>query len=299
MPRSFRDYTWQDWRHLRPFTQTLKTIRYRAIDAIHMRQAPRSGGLASLVQSVSGRDVLVTIAYCDPELIAWQVPLVRHYVPHALHIVADNTPDDKQAASIENYARRGGALYLRLPKNPWGTGSRSHGIAMNWMWRNVLRPGAPRAFGFLDHDIFPLAPDDPFSILSQQSFYGVVRRAGRRWFLWAGFCFFRFDAVADLPLDFGQDWFIGLDTGGGNWSVLYERVDPIEFKLIYFTYSASQSSGRRTILQWCGAWMHEGGWMWKGDFELAKREAVESILKPHLAAAAAKPGATAAAPISS
>lgn len=285
MPRSFRDYTWSDWQHLRPFTQTLKTLRYRAIDFIHMRRPSPSGDLASLISSVQGRHVLVTIAYCDPEVIAWQVPLVRRYVPQALHVVADNTPDDEQADSIERYARRGGALYLRLPKNPWGTGSRSHGIAMNWVWHNVLRSGKPAAFGFLDHDIFPLAPVDPFAILSAQSFHGMVRRAGKRWYLWAGFCFFRFDAVYNLPLDFGQDWFIGLDTGGGNWSILYERIKPFALGLVWPTHTLSDVGGREVILQWGGAWLHEGGWMWKGNFEPAKRAAVASILAPHLAAA--------------
>ena len=46
-----------------------------------------------------------------------------------------------------------------------------------------------------------------------------------RWFLWAGYCTFRYDAVKDKPLDFGQDWFVGLDTGGANWDVLYRHVD--------------------------------------------------------------------------
>ncbi len=288
MPRSLRDYSWSDWRHLRPLTQALKTIRYRSVDTLHMRRRSRSGAIGEFVQSVRGRKVLVTIAYRDPQVIGWQIPLVRRYVPDALHVVADNTPDDQSAAAIQNHVERGGALYLRLPKNPWDTGSRSHGVAMNWVWRNLLRPGAPEAFGFLDHDIFPLAPNDPFSVLKEQTFHGLVRRAGPRWFLWAGFCFFRFDAVRNLPLDFGQDWFIGLDTGGGNWRVLYENVDPNRLGLIWPTYSPFGQESKGAILQWCGSWLHEGGWMWKGDFEPAKREAVASLLAPHLAWAEAR-----------
>ena len=109
--------------------------------------------------------------------------------------------------------------------NPWHSFSRSHGIALNWVWHNILRPGSPRAFGFIDDDLFPTAPDDPFAPLDTQDFFGLVRQEGQKWFLWAGYCTFRFDAVKDKPLDFGQDWFIGLDTGGANWSVLYQHVD--------------------------------------------------------------------------
>ncbi len=36
---------------------------------------------------------------------------------------------------------------------------------------------------------------------------------------------FKFDKVRHKPLDFGPDWFVTLDTGGGNWYVLYRHVD--------------------------------------------------------------------------
>jgi hypothetical protein len=283
MPPSLRDYTWSDWCRGRPATQIYKTIRYRAVDAVYMRRRRPSADHDSLVQAVRERRVLVTIAYADPQVIAWQVPLVRHYVPDALHVVADNTSGDEDAAAVKASAEQGGALYLRLPRNPWGTGSRSHGIAMNWVWRNVLKLGAPTAFGFLDHDIFPLAPSDPFSVVKAQDFYGVVRHAGPRWFLWAGFCFFRHDAVRDLRLDFGQDWFIGLDTGGGNWRTLYRNADRSALELTEIHFRPAEPDG--PVLQWCGTWLHEGGWMWKGDFDQAKRAAVASLLAPHLALA--------------
>ena len=53
----------------------------------------------------------------------------------------------------------------------------------------------------------------------------MIRTAGERWFLWAGFCLFHYAAVADRMLDFRQDWFIGLDTGGANWELLYRHAD--------------------------------------------------------------------------
>ena len=36
---------------------------------------------------------------------------------------------------------------------------------------------------------------------------------------------FRFDKVQHVRLDFGQDWFNGLDTGGGNWRAIYRNVE--------------------------------------------------------------------------
>lgn len=286
-----RDYTFADWRRLRPLTHMMKTLRYRLVDALYMRRPPRSGDIGALAAALRGRKVLVTIAFSDVQAIAWQIPLLRHYLPHTLHVIADNTPDDATAARIAAEAERAGVAYLRLPHNPWEAGSRSHGIALNWVWHNLVRRGEPEAFGFLDHDIFPTAAEDPFVPLARQDFYGVLRPAGERWFLWAGYCTFRFDRVRDKPLDFGQDWFVGLDTGGGNWEVLYRHVDRAAFAdapTVFLPFKPGLDVADGPI-QWCGAWLHEIGLMGRPELGAEKRAAVAAILAPHLAAAGAAP----------
>lgn len=289
MPRPLAEYDLADWSRLRPLTHTLKSWRYRLIDRMYRRQPPRAGELAAVRAAVRGRQVLTTVAFDDPETIAWQAALVRHYVPHALYLIADNSVEAAAAEAIAAVARRTGAPYLRLPDNPWDAGSRSHGLALNWIWHNVLRPGAPAAFGFLDDDIFPTTPDDPFAPLSTQDFYGVVRTAGARWFLWAGLCVFNFASVRDKPLDFGQDWFIGLDTGGGNWRTLFCQADraalrEIPSRWVAFKPEIDLAAGP---LQWCGAWLHEVGMMGEPELAREKRAAVAAILAPYLAAAGA------------
>jgi hypothetical protein len=180
----------------------------------------------------------------------------------------------------------GSAAYLRAPENPWSgrAASRSHGIALNWAWDNLIRPGEPDAFGFLDHDIFPTATDDPFAPLSRQDVYGIVRTAGPRWFLWAGFCTFRFAAVKDKRLDFGQDWFVGLDTGGGNWKSLYSHIDRttlLQPHTSFFPFKPGIAVAAGP-LQWCGTWLHEVGLMGDPRLFAEKRSAVARMLAPHL-----------------
>ena len=219
-------------------------------------------------------------------MIEWQAKLIRTYVIEPVHIIADNSHNDLAAAKIEAIAKRFGCPYVRLPANPWGPGSRSHGIAMNWVWRNIIRPSQPRAFGFLDHDLFPTAPDDPFAALSAQDVYGLVRTTDSRWFLWAGFCFFRFDSVRHKPMDFGQDWFLGLDTGGANWEVLYRHIDrtalsePVLSEIPFKPELLVQDGP----LQWCGTWIHEVRHAGRPELAGEKREAIGRLLAPHLAA---------------
>jgi hypothetical protein len=291
VPKKLSDYTWSDWKRLRPLSQRLKTARYQWIDRRYRRQRAKAGDAAAVARAITGRRVLFTIAYLDPQAIDLQATLVRRFVPHALYIVVDNSPDDDCAAEIERIAATHGVPYLRAPENPWKKSSRSHGIVLNWVWHNIISPGAPEAFGLLDHDLFPTAPDDPFAPLATQDVYGYVRYTeppSGRWFLWAGFTMMRFAAVRDLDLDFGQDWFLGLDTGGGNWGPIYSKLD-----LDRLAQSPSRfvpyRSGIATYdgpLQWCGTWLHEVGQM--GDPEMIhdRRKVVIDILAPHLEAVA-------------
>jgi hypothetical protein len=292
MPRAFSDYSLSDWRRLRPLTEFLKTARYRAVDRAYRSRPAAAGDVRRVVAQIEGRRVLVTIAFADPTILRWQIRLVRHYVPGVVHVVVDNSPRDEAAAEIARLCEAERVPCLRAPSNPW-TGkaaSRSHGLALNWTWHNVILPAAPEAFGFLDDDLFPTAPDDPFAPLATQDVYGMVRRSGARWFLWAGFCMFRFDKVRGKPLDFGQDWFVRLDTGGGNWEPLYRHMDlpalrEVETRFVPFKPGLAVDDGP---LQWCGAWLHEVGLMGRPELFGEKRKAVALMLAPHLAAAAGR-----------
>ena len=283
--KPLNEYTAADWCRLRPLSHFLKTARYQRVDRRHRRQPARVGDLAALQRAVRGRKILVTVAFADPQVIDWQTRLVRYHVPHALYVIADNSPDDASATAIAAIAAQLGAPYLRLPANPWPLGSRSHGIALNWLWQNLILPGEPEAFGFLDDDLFPTAPDDPFAALTTQDFYGVVRPAGDRWFLWAGFCFFRFDHVRQKNLDFGQDWFNGLDTGGGNWRTLYRFVkrDSIREAATEFVPFKPGIAVADGPFQWCGSWLHEVGMMGREDLAKEKRQVIATRLAKHLA----------------
>ncbi len=283
MPKRLADFTTDDWLRLRPLTQRLKTLRYDANNALHIRKLARGGDVAAVTRSLTGRRVLITVAFEDPQAIDWQIRLVRRYVACDLHLIADNSGDDVAASAIRSASDSAGALYLRLPASA-ARSSRSHGLALNWLWTNVVRPGRPAAFGFLDDDFFPTGPDDPFAVLGSQEFFGVIRTAGERWFLWAGFCLFHYAAVADRMLDFRQDWFIGLDTGGANWELLYRHADITRLRradMVTGRYRADVPESE-SYFQWYNHWLHEVGSTGRPDLEADKRAVVAELLKPHL-----------------
>ncbi len=289
MPKALSEYTLADWKRLRPLAHRLKTARYWLIDRRYRAQPAAVGDAAAVARPIAGRKVLFTVAYQDPQAIDWQAALVRHFVPGALYVVVDNSPQDADAKAIERVCGAHGVSYLRAPPNPWAKSSRSHGIVLNWIWHNVVRPGAPEAFGLLDHDLFPTAPDDPFAPLAKQDVYGYVRFTEPptgRWFLWAGFTMMRFAAVRDLELDFGQDWFLGLDTGGGNWGAALQQARSRHAGAGAVALPAVPRGHRaaRRPAAMVRRWLHEVGQMGEPEVMADKRRVVADVA-PHLEAA--------------
>ena len=286
MPKALREYELRQWLRLQPLVHAIKTTRYRKIDGRYRQHPAREGDVAAIRRAVGGRQVLVTIAFGDPGCLELQLRLTRGLVRHDLHIVADNSVDDGAANENKLASLTAGATYIRLPDNPWTrrNPSRSHGAALNWVWHRVLKPAAPAAFGFLDQDLFPTQPCDPFEPLGRADLYGDVRRVGSRWYLWAGYCFFRYDAVIGKPLDFGLDWFAGLDTGGANWEVLYRHADPQSVPQRPITAFAvlPDIELRRAYCEWRGSWLHEVGLDGDLSLKMKKREAVKRLLEPAL-----------------
>jgi len=292
VPRPWPEYSAREWTRLRPLVERYKHAGHLARMAYHLRRPPAVGDLAALRARIAGRQALVAIAFEDPGFVARQVALVRRNTPGVVHLIVDNSTDDMAARQIEAVAAKAHVDYLKLHPGPWRRpeqGSRSHGLAMSWVWRNLIRPARPAAFGFIDHDIFPIRPTDPFAPLRDHLVAGQVRnRSGRdRWYLWAGFCFFRFGPVASRALDFSPDWAAGLDTGGANWFSLYRNLRAGQvFDAEMRHEPIPGDGGIDTRLEWIGDWLHAGNFSLslslppdvRSGLIARKREALEARL---------------------
>jgi hypothetical protein len=288
MPRRLIDYSFDDWLHLRPPLHALKSRHYRKVTEAFVRGLPRGGDLDRLIALARGQQLLITVAFNDPEILGRQLEAVRRFVPGVLHVVADNSNDEAALAQIEALCSALEVPRLWLPANPWErieSASRSHGLAMDWMWRRLVSPGRPEAFGFIDHDLIPVAPADPFEPLGRQPVAGDKRWAGGRWFLWAGYCFFRTSALDGVQVDFSQDWFIGLDTGGGNWRSIYSKLDPrsIEERPLEEIAILPGVPRADCCIERRGPWLHEVGLGGRLDLKAAKRARFLALIDEALA----------------
>ena len=122
---------------------------------------------------------LVIITFNAPELTEWQLyGLDRHFGDSKLVIIADNSTDARARMRIRSLAHEYGAVYRGLPSPPRTTPSYSHGLALNYSYRNLLRATQSTYIAFLDHDIFPIRSVSYKEQVVQYRSLGRVMRHG-------------------------------------------------------------------------------------------------------------------------
>lgn len=270
--RALADYTVREWLVGAPLAQRLRRARNAAVDRLYRRR--QAEGQDALVAVLKGRSTLAfTIAFNQPGAVALLADAMARFVPAAGLVVCDNSTDAEARAAIARICADRGIAYCPLPPAPYRgarNGSRSHAVALNWVFHNLVRPAAPAVFAVLDHDLVPLAPADLATLVRGQPCYGHVRRSDRpgspAWYLWPGFSVFDFRAVGALPLDFGTDTPLGLDTGGQNWRVLYCRLDRAGLRRaavrsvhLADVYPGAGGAGARRASMLLDGWFHIGG----------------------------------------
>ncbi|MAS08379.1 MAG: hypothetical protein CL534_27310 [Ahrensia sp.] len=206
--------------------RALKNRRNAFVDRIFRNRKAADG--RALAAHLAGKGVAFpcfAIAFNTPWVIDLLTAGWNRHCRGADLVILDNSSNPDARDAIRRICAERGIAYLALPRNPEWSPNRSHGIAMNWGYYNVVRHIRPQAFGFIDHDCIPVADYDFRKVLAGRSVFGRPRNAPGRWSLWAGFCFFRYDLTDGRAIDFKHRIEWGLDTGGGNWETLYRTLD--------------------------------------------------------------------------
>ncbi|MCB9959615.1 MAG: hypothetical protein H6843_13520 [Rhodospirillaceae bacterium] len=265
-------HTREDWRRLRPVSQRVKTAVRDAVDAWYCRRPPPDAAqLDAVRRAIAGRPAAITVAFNTPWVIDLQARLAARFLPDAAYVVGDNSSNPLLAEEIRRLCEATGGHYVRLPPNPSRAPSRSHGFALNWLYRNLVAPAAPTVAAFIDHDLFPIEPIDLVAKLAGQPFTGLAKahRFGDRrllsgevpWYLWAGYVVIDVAKVAALKPDFRQDWFTGMDTGGMMWRRIYRRFDRAGLRLVETAQQMKQyvpvATGTLVYSEFDG-WLHTG-----------------------------------------
>lgn len=202
---------------------------------------------------------IITVAFNNDKVIRQQIRLLNKYILDSYYYtVADNSSDPTKQDEIAQICNQFEVSYIRLPRNPYNeiSPSLSHGIALNWLYKNYVSPRKATFFGFIDHDIFPVRPTTIINYLKSSNVYGLVQEREQMWYLWPGFCFFSYAFVKGCKVDFMP--IKGCDTGGGNWHPIYSSMNREMIPQVKHEYRSLRNGGdpQGDLVEYIGDWLH-------------------------------------------
>jgi len=187
----------------------------------YLRSRPRTGNLGVKPESDARLD-LVSVAFNNPEMVATQANLLASRLedPYELCVV-DNSSDAVATVEVASVAARSGSHYLRPPALPVSVRrdpSLSHGLTLNWAYRNWLAPRGASFVGTLDHDVFPLRRTSLIDELGGEVIWGLPQERlddPSIWYPWPGLTVIDARQLDLRSVDLRPDSRRGYDTGGG------------------------------------------------------------------------------------
>ncbi len=244
--------------------------------------------------------MVITIAFNNVEILKIQFEYLKRFLDDPFnYVIADNSNKKEYSKRIETFCKKNKISYLKIPKNPLTRvrASGSHGIALNWCQRNIIKKYKPKYYGFLDHDIFPIKKVSLIDNLNK-GFYGAIRnRKDPYWYMWPGFSFFEFEKIEKYSFNFfphhsGKNGFIFLDTGGSNYFSIFkkigkESIQEAKSKLVNLNTEKEFVRGEnssQTFEVIDGAWLHlrQIAWREESSNKMEDRKKIVSLAEKFL-----------------
>lgn len=171
-------------------------------------------------------DIFV-VAFNDSKLIETQYQFMQKNLQQNQYhyIICDNSNNLEIADKIFEFCQTHNITYYRLPQFLYVGPSHSHGYALNWIYKNLIKK-RKNNFAFIDHDVFPIKPID-LSKYFMTPLCGAIRERFNCWYPWVAFSFYSFDfmktkTVNFLPCRYKHKH---LDTGGKNYKSIYKNIN--------------------------------------------------------------------------
>jgi hypothetical protein len=225
--RHLSEFAVKEWLRLIPIQHALKQARNDAWLALYKTIRPKQ--LSAFLEEnkhLVNKNIALVIAFEQPWALDWLLRMANRNFADTKVLVFDNSRSDTKRSEIERVCTKNNIPYLALPANSTRHVNRSHGMAMTWVYYNVVRAIKPHIFGFIDHDLIPVRKVSIADKVKDQPIYGLLH-VGKLgfWFLWAGYCFFEYAQIKNKSINFLYDFSCDLDTGGRNWNGVYRQLD--------------------------------------------------------------------------
>ena len=170
------EFSVKDWLKLRPLDVAFKQVRNDVWLKYYINQKPAELNQFLVdYRHLVGKNVAIVVAFEQPWAVNWLLQMAKKNLMNATVLVFDNSHKASARAELEAVCKQNGTPYLALPMNRTKHVNRSHGMAMSWIYDNVITIIQPNLFAFIDHDLIPVSEVDFEERLANQQFFG---RAG-------------------------------------------------------------------------------------------------------------------------
>lgn len=272
--KDLKEFSFFEWLTLQPLKTILKQIRndiwlffYCSRAGVSEDQFLRKNA------QYRGQRILLVIAFEQPKVLEWLFELSKKNLKNFQIMVFDNSRTDDFRRLTQRVCDQYQIPYIALPKNRTRHPNRSHGMAVTWVYRRIVKKIQPSWFGFLDHDMIPIREVNFDMLTNDKICYGVINEKPYYWTLWAGYCFYQYEKVKNLPLNFLYDFSRNLDTGGRNWRCLYEPLDKAKLQLAYRSnVHVEIDANHQFLVQLMDTdWLHIGGVSYNNTFGVREK----------------------------
>jgi len=268
--KDVHQFSFSEWLYLTPVKAYWKEKRNDWVLSRYLqKKVPEQLEFLAQNHHLKAQKVLLVIAFEQVKVLDWLMQLGKKNIQNYQLMVFDNSKSQAKRHQIKQLCDAFQIPYLGLPPNRTTHPNRSHGMAMTWVYNHVVKIIEPQVFGFLDHDMIPVKPISEEGWMSEQSCYGVLNTGFSCWNLWAGYSFFQYQKVKDLPLNFLYDFSRGVDTGGRNWLPLYSQMSEqhISFAQDEFIPIRLSQDVDATVQLIDHTWIHIGGVSYNNNFQ--------------------------------
>lgn len=195
---------------------------------------PSFGKMGDTPKEKAGFCDLAVVAFNNSEVLKYQIRSLRKFFVYPFrYTVFDNSTNPERAKEIKNVCQKENVGYVRLPRQeflPKGSGSYSHGIAINYLFNKYIKGGGATYFGLLDHDIFLIKEFDISKVLNEQFFYGAVHH---NFYVWPGLWFMSMSYIIEHGgVDFRPSLHLRGDTGACNYYTLFKGINMGNFRSV-------------------------------------------------------------------
>ena len=262
--RSLSEFSIVEWLKLLPVKHALKQLRNDVWLAWYKNSRPsETNRFLGKHKYLAGKNIVLVTAFELPWVLNWLLQMAKRNLSDATVLVFDNSRDPAKRLEIEQVCKQNDVGYLALPANSTRHVNRSHGMAMTWVYHNIVRAINPGIFGFIDHDLIPVRKVSVADKLAGQPVYGLLNESGSGfWSLWAGYCFFDYAETKGKSINFLYDFSRNLDTGGRNWNSLFRDLDRRQLRFAIsenLRLKDPSITNPRTVQFIDENWLHIGG----------------------------------------